>query len=182
MWQKISDYLAQLTGIDEVIVGFLYVPLILPFVTGLLMLILLRKDKLSLLAALFTLKPVIAYPIWWRLAILLTVDPPEGMSAPISSFLSILPAILLTAVIVFPFRALFKQEWLSWVWLGGDVLRWTNTFLLFAFPFSTGAMLGFGLMFPSIYALLALVIVSIRYFWLKGQRSQMSQTSSVIEL
>lgn len=106
MWQKISDYLAQLTGIDEVIVGFLYVPLILPFVTGLLMLILLRKDKLSLLAALFTLKPVIAYPIWWRLAILLTVDPPEGMSAPISSFLSILPAILLTAIIVFLFRSL----------------------------------------------------------------------------
>jgi len=182
MWQKISDYLAQLTGIDEVIVGFLYVPLILPFVTGLLMLILLRKDKLSLLAALFTLKPVIAYPIWWRLAILLTVDPPEGMSAPISSFLSILPAILLTAVIVFPFRALFKQEWLSWVWLGGDVLRWMNTFLLFAFPFSTGAMLGFGLMFPSIYALLTLAIMTIRYFWLKWQSSPTLKTSSMIVL
>jgi|GEM_PF-1653888 len=178
LWQKISDFLVQLTGMDETIVGFLCVPLLLPFLAGLLMLFFFRKDKMSLLAALFTLKPVAAYPIWWWLfSLLQNANFPDWLSAlesPLLSFLPLVPAILLTAMIVFAFRTLFKQRWLAWLWLGGDILRWLNTFILFAFPgnseTSSSVMLivfTFGLVFPSFYALLALVIVTTRYLWMK---------------
>ncbi len=135
--------------------------LISPLIIGACILIFLRGRKFGTLAGLFTLKPVLATPLW--LLVLDTAAPAlPDLSQEAMAALSLLPAVILTAIIVLVFRRLYwPGTIIAYVLLAGDVIRWLNTYALttsitLEMAFLTAFIL------PSAYAILALVIVLLQ--------------------
>jgi hypothetical protein len=119
------------------------------------------RDSLYLMAGLFTLKPLLATPLW---AVLLGF---RSMPSILTVFLSLLPAVLLTTAIVVIFRPVFANKSLrskAWLLLGLDWVRWGNTLLLsLQTPIASRAALVHaiaGLLLPTVYALVAYKIAS----------------------
>jgi hypothetical protein len=118
--------------------------------------------RLDLLAALLTVKPIVATPIW-----LAIVFPPPWNNWFLRVILGLLPGAGLTGLIVIIFRPLFSGRGITAprILLAFDCIRWLNSFLLallFFAPFSVGLlapMIAAGLFLPSIYAAAAIVLV-----------------------
>jgi hypothetical protein len=138
-----------------------YAPIILPFLIGLIIFITFRKDRIGRLIGAFVFKPVIAYPLWFIL-----VQKTTGVKILDNLFL-ILPGLALTLVITFFFRQLLLQNRIAWLFLVGDVVRWVNTWFIFrnggnSSPDIQSPLLWFGLIYPSVYAIVALLTLMTR--------------------
>jgi len=157
-------------GIDttSALLYFIVLPLLLPLIIGLLTIFMFWKDELGCMIGFFVFKPVIAYPIWFW-------DPFARLSQAtthikaLDSVLLFLPGLVLTIIIVYPFRHLFDQHRLVWLFLTGDILRWGNSWLLASsglrIPDIKQSVLEIliwgGLIYPSVYAIIAFAILLI---------------------
>jgi len=122
-----------------------------------------RPHALGRMAALLTLKPILATPLW--LAILSA----EPQPSPLRAGLSALPGLTLTLLIVWACRSVFSGSTAgpAWSLLGLDGLRWLNSAALALtvsgrYSQATGSlaclMAQIGLALPSLFALAALAV------------------------
>ncbi len=142
-----------------VIVGL---PILLPFLIGSAILVFSWKDELNRLIGFFTLKPVLAYPLWFYISTTV-IDTwyDNWLDHIIHSFgtlLPLVPAIILSIIIIYSFRAMFTNR-LAQLFLGLDILRMVNTFILANTSMGDFFLL-FGLILPSLIAVLALGITT----------------------
>lgn len=137
----------------------------IPLLVGLVLLVkhfVKRRDggHYCLLAAAFTLKPLIASPLW------LLIAGGPGLPKQVMLPLSILPGVGLTALIVLAFRSSFSRPMkeIPRSLLIFDCVRWLNSLLALSIAALAGySGIGFafifafvGLALPSIYAIYAL--------------------------
>ncbi len=155
--------------------------LIIPLIIGIVLLTRYGKDKLLQLVAWFTLKPLVAYPIW--ALIRLSISPiriglQPSPSNPLNDYRldlkasgwALIPSVILTLAIIYIFRKSFKSI-SARVFLLGDILRWLYTFavsiLIFNFPTNPPyfglVLVAIGFLIPSIYAIIALIFANSRY-------------------
>src|SRR5215212_7471935 len=112
---------------------FIVLPLALPLIVGIVILVGYGKDELNRLIGFFTIKPVLAYPLWFYITN--TVETRwydnwfDAINQSLGPVLSLLPAIILSIVICYVFRDMFIHP-LAWLFLGLDILRMLNTVLL----------------------------------------------------
>lgn len=143
--------------------------LVLPLILGIIVLRMPAADRFARFAGWFTLKPVLATPIW---AFVLSLGARTWMSAPSQTNVNagLIPAISLTLIIVLIFRDQFRSApLLTGIFLAADVGRWLSTYLWLSSVNLTGLFLflRLGLEFlafalPSAYAIMALIIVERR--------------------
>jgi hypothetical protein len=161
---------------NDIVLEFLILPMLLPFLIGLIMLILFRKDAVSRLVGMFTLKPVIAYPLWF---LLFLTDLSNSNS--LIYVIGLIPAVLLTIGIVLLNRKVFAKSLIpAAIFLGLDALRMLNTLLTWAGLGDENPLpilFYFGLALPSLIAVAALVFTIARRVYLS--RSQTSIASAV---
>jgi hypothetical protein len=144
---------------------FVWPAFILPILIGPIILRVFRRDNLRRLAGLFTLKPVLATPLW--AAAYLVGDTLTG-SYWIGYALSMLPALVLTLLIVRSCRQAFATDRsMALLLLAGDAVRWLNTLawqvLSEDIGFSTlDPYYLAGLILPNLYALMALILLWVR--------------------
>jgi hypothetical protein len=88
-----------------------------------------------------------------------------------SAIFGIVPELLMTLVIVYAFKHLFARDWLAWLFLLGDIIRWLSLFIESLLPdpipepyFYTQfyVWVFFLLVFPSLYAIVGLLSVRKR--------------------
>jgi hypothetical protein len=139
----------------------LSIPFWIPAVIG-LYLVANRRNELSLMAGLLTLKPILTTPLW-----LLIISSLQG-AAGVHLFLpvlSILPGAGLTALAFVIFRSLFygPRSTSAMLLIVLDCMRWINSGLLTAtgssynvFSSSACFFAFVGLIFPTAYAVVAL--------------------------
>lgn len=139
---------------------FVGLPILLPFLIGSAILVLFWKDKLNRLIGFFTLKPVLAYPLWFFISdtVVGTLHDNwfDNITKSFGNLLPLVPAIILSLGIIYLFRGMFTNR-LAQLFLGLDILRMLNTFMMV----STNAIyffMTFGLLLPSLIAFLALGI------------------------
>jgi hypothetical protein len=143
---------------------FFVLPLAMPLVAGLIVLVGYGRDELNWMIGCITIKPVLAYPLWFYLAN--TVGATwydnwlDNFTQTTGPLLPFLPAIILSIVIICVFRNMFVHR-LAWLFLGLDILRMLNTFALTSSDFKFWS-LAFGILLPSMIAILALMIVTTR--------------------
>lgn len=147
---------------------FTWPAFVLPIILG--PIILYRyKDDLSKLAAWFSLKPLLATPLW---AIASAWLAETRINQEIAKILSLLPAVALTGIIVWRFKHLLRNEvGMVSLFLGADAIRWLNTFAWMQFdgrgqlndPFFTA-----GWILPNVYSIMALAIV-----WLRSRKEKL---------
>lgn len=150
---------------------------ILPLIVGPILLIKFRDDDLSRAAGWLTLKPVLATFLW--ALIFVSTDSTEA-----TYYLTLLPGVILTLIIAFSFRHLFKSETLIFsMLLLLDAIRWTITFVMFGpwleIPIDPvdpeGLLYLMALIIPNFYATLSLIIGIFR-----ARRSKISDSVSVV--
>lgn len=140
-------------------------PLVIPFVIGIILWVGFPTDELHGLISLFTLKPVLAYPIWFYITT--NIEPVwhdnwiDDVERLFGGWLALIPAIILTIGITLTFRKMFTQQ-LAWIFLYLDILRMLNTFILSSSDGLDYFSAPFGLVLPSLIAILALIIVGVR--------------------
>lgn len=135
-------------------------PLLLPSFISLFILARYWKDDVSKYIGLMSIKPVIAYPIWFFISTSDWINQVYDLKPILTVVVPLIPAVILTLVIVYFFRHLFPQEESAKVFLIGDIVRWLNTFVFSAFPSALlFSLMYFGLIFPSLYAIGGLIIV-----------------------
>lgn len=139
-------------------------PLILPLILGGIILKRFRQYELSRMAGIFTLKPILMYPLWYFFFMDLSVSFFEDSSF-LAGVLSVIPAIFITILIFARFRNLFSLDRLAWLFLVGDILRWLNTILFMSSSSGTTfyVFLYVGLSLPSLYAVIAFIIIRQRF-------------------
>jgi hypothetical protein len=144
-------------------------PLSIPFAVGLFILVRYWKDDVGRFIGFLSLKPVIAYPIWFFISWSDWYSKVYDNSRPVlMAVFPLLPGIFLTLITVNFFRYLFKIEKVAWLFLIGDIIRWANTFVFSAFV-DNNIVLNlfvflafFGLAFPSIYTIIAFIVARKR--------------------
>jgi hypothetical protein len=147
--------------------------LIGPAILGAIIWLKYRRRELGRLSAIFTLKPIIATPLW--AAIMAIVSPPEAETfwgrgpPPLAYFLTALPGVGLTLVIVAVFWSLFvrSKSGAAFLLVVLDCFRWGITIIapvILALPVG-GSPLGLALCllftaerFPTLYGIVALVV------------------------
>jgi hypothetical protein len=150
------------------------IPFWIPAAVG-LYLVITRRNELSLMAGLLTLKPILTTPIW--VAILGTLPRPVYGLVP-THLLSILPGFSLTVIIALMFRHLLSgsQAGSARVLLGLDCARWLNSFLM-SLPYGGGSVESgslacifavIGLALPTVFALVAAMLSLTRTGELQG--------------
>ena len=144
---------------------FIGLPLALPFVVGIVILVGYWEDELNRLIGFFTIKPVLAYPIWFYLTTTIGTywydNWFDNIKQLLGSWLPLIPAIILTVGIICAFRNMVTYH-LAWLFLGLDILRMLNTFILADSDEMDNVAFPFGLALPSMIAILALIIVTTR--------------------
>ena len=136
---------------------------VLPLILGPIILRKFVDDSLSRLAGVFTLKPLVATPLWALSLVLL-----DELKLPkdIGPALSLIPAIVLTVMIVWRYNNLFKTETrIASVLAGADAIRWLNTFAWMqsgGHARITDTFLMAGWILPNAYAVMSLVILWLR--------------------
>jgi hypothetical protein len=134
---------------------------VLPLILGPIILY-YYKDGTGKLAGWFTLKPLLATPLWVITAVLLgDLNLPLGLIAA----LSLAPAVLLTLLIVWRFRRSFQVDSrIPFAFVAADALRWLNTFTLIHFGSTTlnDPFFLLGWILPNAYAIMALVLLRLR--------------------
>ncbi len=139
---------------------FAFPALLLPLIVGMIILISSRGDRFGRFAGLFTLKPLVATPIW---AFILSLPPGWESASAIQQVLSLIPGFGLSLIIVLAFRDLFRSATLfACIFLAVDVIRWLNTYLWLRNVNHDGGFLLLACVLPSAYALMALVILRLR--------------------
>lgn len=132
---------------------------ILPVVLGVIMLI-IYKDERGRMAAWFTLKPLLATPLW---ALALGLLDNSGVPEATGQVLSLAPAVLLTLWIAWRYRGVFRMgSNFPFVLIGADALRWLNTLawmLTSGRPQLTNPFFLVGWILPNAYAILAFLMV-----------------------
>jgi hypothetical protein len=135
----------------------------LPVIIGPILLLKFR-DELGKMAAWFTLKPLLATPLW--IVSLFMIDSSSSLNPKILQTLTMLPAILLTLLLVLRFRKVIPMESKSAaVLIILDALRWLNTYIWLATggkPYLQDPFLLAGWILPNLYAVIALVIMGMR--------------------
>lgn len=132
------------------------------------------KDELGKFAGWLTLKPLIATPCW---ALMLELLDKFKLPKDPGQALSLLPAVVLTLLISWKFRGVFKAERTVFVFLAADALRWLNTYVWMHFDGRaqlTDPFLLAGWILPNAYAVMALIILVRR----KKQSDQPTERSS----
>jgi hypothetical protein len=137
------------------------IPFWIPAIIGVYLLINQSDEKLSRMAALLTLKPILMTPLWFMSL--------RNLSSPVTKlepahFFSILPGAGLTLIFLIAFRSLFSGTTAGQAQglIALDVLRWVNSFLLISPVASVGGgalacLLSLtGLALPSVFAFIAL--------------------------
>ena len=136
--------------------------LVMPAVIGIVLLATYGRDPLSRMAAFFTLKPAVASPLWGAILIW-TRSYNLNESSP-AFLLSMLPGAILTLIIVWKFRSLFRGPQSRWAWilLGLDGVRWSNSLYFSSSPHPVLGMVSVGIatMMPTLYALVALGVAT----------------------
>jgi hypothetical protein len=144
---------------------FIVLPLALPFVVGIVILVGYGKNGLNRLIGFFTIKPVLAYPLWFYITNAVETrwydNWFDAINQSFGPLLPLIPAIILSIVISYIFRDMFIHP-LTWLFLGLDILRMLNTFILASSDEMDNFSLPFGLALPSMIAILALIIVTTR--------------------
>jgi hypothetical protein len=158
-------------GYTLLVLLFTWPAYILPIVIGPILLAKLRGDRIARLAGLFILKPLLATPLW---AMLLSLKESSYMTEQTFNMLSMLPAILLTLLIVWRHRTAFTTDRnLALLLLFADALRWLNTLAWQLWDGEMGAFYVLGLALPNAYAIMALIIL-----WLRTRsQSRLEQTA-----
>ncbi len=133
--------------------------LVLPFGIGLVILIFLGGHRYGTLAGLFTLKPILATPLMMPMVVPWLLFPSATTAA-----LLVVPGIVLTLIILRSFRQLYRPfSAVPYVLLLGDVLRWLSTFLIFVLlSEDPKPYFPIGYILPSVYAIMALIIVLLQ--------------------
>jgi hypothetical protein len=143
---------------------FFVLPLAMPFVVGLIVLVGYGKDELNRLIGCITIKPVVAYPLWFYLTNVVGTtwydNSLDDITQSAGPLFALLPAIILSIVIVLVFRNTFTHR-IAWLFLGLDILRMLNTLMLTSSDFQFW-LFAFGILLPSMIAILALIIVTTR--------------------
>ncbi len=170
---------------------FLFVcgfPLLLPSIIGTIILRKFWEDELSRLTGFFTLKPILAYPIWFVIFAVFLLTKPDSLMSTITYvgenlpivLLAIIPGVLLTIIIVVVFQRVFKSNKFAWLFLLGDVIRWGYT-LYWSIKLSGSSQIYYfiGFLLPSIYAAVALFFVYYRHkFRLSSETYLVAQEAS----
>ena len=138
--------------------------LLMPAVIGIVLLAAYGRDPLSRMAAFFTLKPVVASPLWG--AILVWTGSYNLNGSDPAFLLSMLPGAILTLWIVWIFRSLFRGPQSRWalILLGLDGVRWSNSLFFSWSPHPVLGMVSASIatMLPTLYAFVALAVISWR--------------------
>jgi hypothetical protein len=138
--------------------------LVMPAVIGIVILAAYGRDPLSRMAAFFTLKPVVAAPLWG--AILIWTRSYNLNETGPAFLLSMLPGAILTLLIVWKFRSLFRGAQSRWAWilLGLDGVRWSNSLFLSWSPHPVLGMVSVSVatVMPTLCALVALGVATRR--------------------
>lgn len=145
--------------------GLWIVVFTIPLIIGIILLVKYFSNRKSghpihLLAALFTLKPLLATPAW------LLITDSLGAGNMFTLSMSILPGVGLTALIVFAFRSTYFRliQQIPRRLLIFDCVRWLNTFLALGIALAGGLpvaafvslpMAFVGMAIPTIYAIFA---------------------------
>jgi hypothetical protein len=134
---------------------------VLPIIIGPVILRVFAGDPLGKMAGVFTLKPLVATPIW---ALIVVMGNDSKLSPDIRELLTLIPGIGLTLILVLVFRRLFETERnIAFILLGADALRWLTTFVFVKSHGDPGdALYVAALIMPNAYAVLALVILWLR--------------------
>jgi len=140
----------------------------LPLIIGLIIFSIFWKDELGRIAGFFVFKPVIVFPIWFWGPFAWLQQETTHIRV-LDSILLLIPGLILTIVIVYPFRHLFYQHRLVWLFLIGDILRWGSSWIYASSGLgipdisqSTVELLLWGaLIYPSIYAVVVFVVLLI---------------------
>jgi len=145
------------------------VPLIAPIIIGVILLIRFKKYRFGLLAAIFTLKPIIAYPIWF----FVYSNYYDNRNIFLAASMAILPGVVLTLIIIYKFRSLFNfkiNNWAAWLLLSFDTLRWVGVYLyslggdspiskfIDVYSISSALMMSLN---PTLYSFIALFLIVI---------------------
>ncbi len=139
--------------------------LILPLILGIIILFAYRTRLGRLLAA-FSLKPVIATPLWASL-IAWAISYPNlaETNSPLIT-LSLLPGVVLTLIIVLIFKDLYRPvRGIPYLFLALDLFRWLDTYAMVRSLYPDGISLLFialalgAILLPSAYAVLALAFL-----------------------
>jgi hypothetical protein len=150
----------MVTSENSLLINYVVFPLALPLLIGTLVLVAFWKDRVSRLAGFFTLKPVITYPMF----LMFSISNYYSVKSFGELLFPLLPAIGLTLLIVFAFRDLFRKSWIAGLFLAFDIFRWANTLVLNYLESQLfDWMMYIGLIFPSLYALLALIVAVVRH-------------------
>jgi len=147
---------------------------VLPVIAGPVILRFFRDDPLRGPAAAFTLKPLVATPLW-LLFLLNLGDPGPGYQ---TSPVTMIPGIGLTLVILYAYRHLFRTERnIFLLLLGADAIRWLYSFAALRFGALTIYELSvesppflIGVILTNAYAVMALMIL-----WLRRKRREASK-------
>jgi hypothetical protein len=154
----------ELTDMILLVMVFTWPAYVLPLILGLTTRFYFKKDELSRMAGWFSLKPILATPLW---ALMISIGNSTHLSRDLQAALGLIPGIGLTLWIVWKYRHLLRTETGTvTLLLLGDALRWLNSFAwvidnALDSPFYTA-----GLILPNAYALMAFVIA-----WLRKRRS-----------
>lgn len=150
----------------NVFAGLVFVgpALVWPAIAGFFILTSYPDDPLGKLAGFFTLKPLVATPLWVMLLLF-----PQVPGGPANwSLWSLLPGAVLTLMIVANFWRLFAPpSLLASAFLAFDVLRWGTTFMLVGRIGRDADLLFFLLLIaayllPSGYGAIAWVVLIVR--------------------
>jgi hypothetical protein len=118
------------------------------------------RDSLYLMAALFTLKPLLATPLW------VALYGSRGVPTLFNAMLGILPAVVFTTALVILFRPVFAgaQRSKAWTLLYLDWARWGSTLLMTLLALDNSMagiyLLPVSLLMPTVYAIAAYRITS----------------------
>lgn len=136
---------------------------VLPLVLGPIILRTFRKDPLARFAGFFSMKPVVATPLWILLGISFS---DLNFPGRLLQLQTIIVGLGLTLILMWEFRALLKSERKTvFLLLACDSVRWINTLL---WTLRTGNMTGqmpfylAGLIFTNVYALMAFFVMRSR--------------------
>ena len=153
---------------------FIALPLALPLVVGMIILVGYRKGEINRVIGFFTIKPVLAYPLWFYITTTIGTywydNWFDNIKQLLGSWLPLIPAIILTIAIIYVFRNMFTYR-LAWLFLGLDILRMLNTLILASSDEMDNFSFPFGLVLPSMIAVLALIIVVTRNKTMKSDLS-----------
>ena len=157
------------------LIGLLFfsIPFWVPAAIGLYLVARIR-DKLSLMAGLLTLKPIVTTPLWAAIIYYFSsnylLPSTEVLGGALVALCSILPGASLTLLNLVIFRRLLfgSRSTSAWMLILLDCMRWINSGLLtFAGSISYYSATGpfgcifalVGLLFPTAYAIIALTII-----------------------